>query len=374
MKKLLIAFIIMFFAFSANATSYYFFEDMRGFINAPKIDPFLSAEPLAIDISVDDSIIFAIADDTVDVTIDLSSSSVDTSGISLAFTVSNNDLITIVEPPETGDIRTLTLNKGSSEEWADVNLTITASRSGLGDVVSNSVVVFSDVCSALIDEEFAAVPKAGYKETVIACNSDGKYLITSADDLLHLSNYQFDANIGPSILDGDYKLLNDISFGINFSVAKSYQTEDGTNCGSKSEICPFLDTMDVTVSSNSVDWDLDGEDDPITTAGWIPLSNNYSSSNYFTGTFDGNNKIISNLYISQDVSTDYAGFFGVPSGATISNLTIGKAWIKTDPIAYGAGALTGYSKVVTIINCHTTEETSVTGRYVGNMSPALGSG
>ncbi len=247
MKKLLIAFIIMFFAFSANATSYYFFEDMRGFINAPKIDPFLSAEPLAIDIFVDDIIIFAIADDTVDVTIDLSGSSVATSSISLNFGVSNDDLITVTNPPETGDIRTLTLNKGTSEEWEDVDLTITASSSSANDVIVSPIIAFSSVCSVSISEDDADVLKVGYKGTIIECGTDGEYLITSVDDLLHLSNYQFDANIGPGILDGDYRLVNDISFGINFSVSKSYQTEDGTNCGSKTEECPFLDTMNVTV-------------------------------------------------------------------------------------------------------------------------------
>jgi len=55
---------------------------------------------------------------------------------------------------------------------------------------------------------------------------------------------------------------------------------------------------------------------------WIPIG---SGENVFTGTFDGGNKTVSNLTISNYTSTDgqaYVGLFGMAVRAEISNLTV----------------------------------------------------
>ena len=49
---------------------------------------------------------------------------------------------------------------------------------------------------------------------------------------------------------------------------------------------------------------------------WVPIGD---SNNKYQGTFDGNNKTITNLYIN--ASQNYMGLFGYASGSTIKNLT-----------------------------------------------------
>lgn len=70
-------------------------------------------------------------------------------------------------------------------------------------------------------------------------------------------------------------------------------------------------------------------------AGWIPLGDN---SARFTGTFDGQNYTISDLYINRP-STDYIGLFGFGYSVSISNLGIIGVNISGDQYT---GSLFGY--------------------------------
>ncbi|MDR0681575.1 MAG: hypothetical protein LBG15_07000 [Dysgonamonadaceae bacterium] len=94
-----------------------------------------------------------------------------------------------------------------------------------------------------------------------------------------------------------------------------------------------------------------GNDIPLTSQ-WEPVTN-------FTGTFDGNGKIISNLQInsSADVNTG-VGFFGRVTGATIRNLGI-KGIVKA---LYRAGGIAGQveSPGVLLENCCFDGEIEVT--------------
>ncbi len=74
---------------------------------------------------------------------------------------------------------------------------------------------------------------------------------------------------------------------------------------------------------------------------WIPI-------NGFSGTFNGGNKTISGLIIS-NATTDYQGFFGTASNLTIKNLVIYEPQISSS--ANFVGALIGSGHGSTIENC-----------------------
>ena len=75
---------------------------------------------------------------------------------------------------------------------------------------------------------------------------------------------------------------------------------------------------------------------------------NYSKP--FKGVFDGNNHIITGLYINN--SLEYVGLFGVAENAIIKNLSIENAYIEVDYLLQiAAGCLTGLVYNSAITNC-----------------------
>ncbi|MBE6592893.1 MAG: hypothetical protein E7642_02760 [Ruminococcaceae bacterium] len=111
------------------------------------------------------------------------------------------------------------------------------------------------------------------------------------------------------------------------------------------------------------DLDLDGIE-------WKPIG---TSSNNFTGIFDGNDHVISNFKITN--SRQYTGLFGYNSG-TIKNLGVEDFIVNvTDSTAKGhmyAGGLVGFNSG-TITDCYSTGDVSVSVRnfsksiYVGGL-------
>ena len=96
---------------------------------------------------------------------------------------------------------------------------------------------------------------------------------------------------------------------------------------------------------------------------WDPIGN---SDNKYQGTFDGNGKTISNLYIN--VTSGYAGFFGYANeGGCIKNITFDNAKVKSTNDDYCIGILAGKAccsieNIKTLVNC------SVEGKnYVGGI-------
>ena len=92
-----------------------------------------------------------------------------------------------------------------------------------------------------------------------------------------------------------------------------------------------------------------------TNSGWEPIGTNYP---YFTGTFDGQGKTISNLFINRG-STRYVGLFGyVDSGGSVKNVGL------EDPVVTGrssVGGLVGQNSRGTISASYVSGGT-VTGR------------
>nr|AGS52201.1 large exoproteins involved in heme utilization or adhesion [uncultured bacterium contig00052] len=99
-----------------------------------------------------------------------------------------------------------------------------------------------------------------------------------------------------------------------------------------------------------------------TAIGWTEIG--ASLNNTFQGTFDGNHKVISGVYIN--TTSDYQGLFGyVGSGGIIKNLGVTASHIKGKSYV---GGLVGYN-AGTIINSYATGNVSANGYspYVGGL-------
>ena len=98
---------------------------------------------------------------------------------------------------------------------------------------------------------------------------------------------------------------------------------------------------------------------------WIPIGTSYT--NRYQGTFDGNGKTISNLYII-NAASDYVGFFGYAEKGSIKNITFDNAKVKTTADDYRTGILVGVAgscieNIKILANC------SVEGKnYVGGIA------
>ena len=101
---------------------------------------------------------------------------------------------------------------------------------------------------------------------------------------------------------------------------------------------------------------------------WIPIG---SAEKPFKGTFDGNGKTVSNVFVETEIK--HAGLFGyVDKGVSISNLTIDNVIVKDKVIGDETtcyGAVIGYCPgAVTLSNVHVTGDVAVSGEwYVGGL-------
>ena len=102
----------------------------------------------------------------------------------------------------------------------------------------------------------------------------------------------------------------------------------------------------------------------VTELSWIPIGTSYT--NRYQGTFDGNGKTISNLYII-NAAAGYVGFFGYAEKGSIKNITFDNA--KVNSTAQSTGILVGFEKLCIIENIKTLANCSVEGKeQVGGIA------
>ena len=93
---------------------------------------------------------------------------------------------------------------------------------------------------------------------------------------------------------------------------------------------------------------------------WTPIGN---SSNKFQGTFDGNNKTVSNLKISGN--NNYVGLFGYTTNGSVKNLTVNNAEVSG---RVGVGVVAGSPYTSTYDNITVLGDVKVNGlSYVGGV-------
>ena len=95
-----------------------------------------------------------------------------------------------------------------------------------------------------------------------------------------------------------------------------------------------------------------------------------NSSNFFSGTFDGNGKTISGININKS-DGNYKGIFGLVNG-TVKNLVV----INSSIVAYqNVGAIVGYLNSGTIENCHVGNDVTISAQnYAGGIAGLSGGG
>ena len=129
-----------------------------------------------------------------------------------------------------------------------------------------------------------------------------------------------------------------------------------TNCGYDNSAGPAVPFERATIQMlNDIDF-KNGDNKDNSSKNFIPIGN--SSTNSFRGTFDGNNKIITGLYIYQE--KDYAGLFGYVKEAEIKNLKMQNC--KVVSTRNYVGNFVGQANNSSISNCSadcSAEDTAV---------------
>ncbi len=97
----------------------------------------------------------------------------------------------------------------------------------------------------------------------------------------------------------------------------------------------------------------------VTELSWIPIGTSYT--NRYQGTFDGNGKTISNLYII-NAAAGYVGFFGYAEKGSIKNITFDNAKVKSTVDDHWTGILAGFEELCVIENIKTLANCSVEGK------------
>lgn len=98
---------------------------------------------------------------------------------------------------------------------------------------------------------------------------------------------------------------------------------------------------------------------------WVPIGKNIERN--YKGTFDGNNKTITNLYIN--ATQKFMGLFGCTDQSTIKNLTFEYANVtNTQDII---GILVGYANGSTLQNIKISETCQIRGNYTGGIAGIL---
>lgn len=104
---------------------------------------------------------------------------------------------------------------------------------------------------------------------------------------------------------------------------------------------------------------------------WQPIGINADSNNKFKGTFNGNNHVISNMYINQDADYHSAGLFGALNGQVL-DLSFRNAYVKN--ISSGSATTNGTGVVAgsiypggCITNVSVSDSFVNANRYVGGI-------
>lgn len=121
----------------------------------------------------------------------------------------------------------------------------------------------------------------------------------------------------PAKGNGDVENPFQISTAAELAWFRDYVNENYDNVKSSAKLTADIDLSDFCHAA----------DDSKIEKSWEPIGN---SNKKYQGTFDGNNKTITNLYIN--ASQNNMGLFGYASGSTIKNLTFEYANVtNTEP-------------------------------------------
>lgn len=140
------------------------------------------------------------------------------------------------------------------------------------------------------------------------------------------------------------------------SAGELYWFAEYVNAGNSSAYAKLMN--DITVNENVI---VNGalNNDTSEFVAWTPIG---SSTKVFSGTFDGNNKTISGLYVS--AASGYQGLIGFMESGTVKNVTVADSYFSgTTNIGAVVGCYgqTGTASIVT--NCHNVNSVVIASNY-----------
>ena len=129
------------------------------------------------------------------------------------------------------------------------------------------------------------------------------------------------------------------------------------------DACAVL-TDNITINEKVLDEDGSlNESAADTFTQWTPIGN---GSKPYTGTFDGDNKTISGLYINSDA--EYVGLFGyIGTNGTVKNLALADSSINSSGVSSYVGGICGVNEWGSISNCSNSGDVSGSSSYVGGI-------
>ncbi|MBK3516996.1 T9SS type A sorting domain-containing protein [Carboxylicivirga marina] len=139
----------------------------------------------------------------------------------------------------------------------------------------------------------------------------------------------------------------------------------------------YILTADIDATETATWNPVDPSADPIVYEGFNPIGDNKGPDNTFTGTFDGNNKSISNITINRP-ATNWVGFFGSTRVSSITDLGLTNVTVAGQTFVGGLiGSVGSTADIIT--RCSTTgtvsgNGTGINGTSIGGLigsSPSL---
>ncbi len=174
---------------------------------------------------------------------------------------------------------------------------------------------------------------AEYAGEVASCKITVKDIITEVYTIEDLSLFANQVNEGINFEGKTVNLINDL----DFKHESSYESKEST------EYANYY----------------------IGTTTWVRIGD--STSNYFSGTFDGNGNTINNLYIN--ATTAKQGLFGYSNGGNFKNLTLKD--VNINSTSYQVGAVLGYGTNINISNCRVSGSINSTGKATYNHTGGI---
>ncbi len=252
---------------------------------------------------------------------------------------------------------TYTYVESEDTAWP-VNLRFNAKKSGCidgdGNKIEEEILTYDDETHiATVDTGITA-----YCYLYFDLGTEEKpYKIQYIEDLVDLSNK---VNDGDTYNNAYFILERDL----DFTKPDSYKKYDRTDYGDINGVGGIEPLMTELTNTSGT--------------GFIPIGYATGSENIsFNGTFDGNEKTISNLYIKNNTASKSVGLFGKINNSIIKNLKLTGNVITTENANMGGivGRVYGDSTIQNIegtVNMESEVTTGSTGGIIGSTSDANG--
>ncbi len=268
------------------------------------------------------------------------------------------------------------------------NSTVDSGTMASGEISNLTIATGIDATSGTVTSSSLGMIKISLKFSEFLL--DLKYLVGNDATGLNFGELGI---VASSDITGKTFLVSNMDGLLNLSAlvgqVNTTTTKYGSNYGYNNSAGPAVTFSGATIQMlNDIDCENGNNKDNFSKT-FIPIGN---SSKSFQGTFDGNNNIITGLYINQ--TAYYAGLFGYVSKAKIKDLTMqnckvvstgrytgnfvgrannfsisncGAEETEVSGTAGNVGGIVGYSGSTTITNCYNTGSVSGYEYYVGGI-------